>query len=330
MQYGNRAKRCRAGRLSVSAFVAEFSDEISGEVEMGDRNATPNLLLLVGLPCVLIFLTIIILLVLCCVLVKLWRRLRGTDDKDADRDHGSGIDLLPSVKLARPPPPELAYHMAAPLGDPIEGTRHYYTVPHESRRPGRLMQEQNAGASNRSPSPSKRLGHETKRRINSSESEEISKPEIFISMFHNTDRDENPPLVIRIDKVINLPLREDMSVVNSYVRLFFICKIPGLPHRRTWKTKVVRESSDPVFDEEVRYEEMCVEELINSTLHFEVLDYHPHGKHSILGQVDLHLTRVQFTSKEIFDVLTLQPRPAHVRGFGRDEAIQYLETSEML
>ena len=283
---------------------------------MGDRNATPNLLLLVGLPLILIFLTIIILLVLvfvCYCSVKLWRRLRGTDDKDADRDHGSGI--LPSVKLARPPLPELTYHMAAPLGDPIESTRHYYTVPLESRRrPGRLLQEQNAGASSRSPSPSIRLGHETTRCINSSESEEISKPEISISMFHNTDRDENPPLVIRIDKVVNLPLREDMSVVNSYVRLFFICKIPGLPHRRTWKTKVVRKSSDPVFDEEVRYEEMSVEELINSSLHFEVLDYHPHGKHSILGQVDLHLGQVQFTSEEIFSVLTFQPRPAHVRG----------------
>ena len=279
---------------------------------MGDRNATPNLLFLVGLPLTLIFLTIIMLLVLvlvCYCSVKLWRRLRGTD---ADRDRGSSI--FPSLKLARPPPPELAYHMVAPLGDPIEGTRHY-SVPHESRkRPGRLVQEQNAGASSRSPSPSIRLGYETKRHSNSSESEEISKPEIFVSMFHNTDRDENPPLVIRIDKVVNLPLREDMSKVDSYVRLFFICKVPGLPHRRTWKTKVVRESCHPIFAEEVHYEEMSVEELINSTLHIEVLDYHPHGKHSILGQVDLHLTRVQFTSEEIFDVLTLQPHPAHVRG----------------
>ena len=282
---------------------------------MGHQNATPNLLLLVGLPLILIFLAIIVLLVLvfvCYISVKLWQRLRGMD---ADSDRSSSI-LLP-VKLTRPPPLKPAYHMATPLGDPTESARYpYYTVPHESRRHRHgLTEEQNAGASSQSPSPFIRLGYETKRHINSSENGETSKPEVFISLLHNTHGDENAPLVIWIDKAINLPLREDMSKVDSYVRLFFICKVPGLPHRRTWRTKVVKESSDPVFDEEVRYEEMCVEELINSTLHIEVLDYQPHGKHSIMGQVDLRLAQIQFTSEEIFAVLTLQTPPAHVRAF---------------
>ena len=283
---------------------------------MGDSNAAPNLLLLVGLPLILIFVAIIVLLVLlfiCYFSVKLWRRLRGTDVKNTDSDRGS---ILPPVKMTRTPSPELAYHMAAPLGDPTWGKRYpYYTAQHASRRPGSVMHEQSAEASSRSPSQSIKLGYEVKNRTSLSENEEFesSKPEVFISLLHDTDSDENAPLVIRIDKAVNLPLREDMSKVDAYVRLFFICTIPGLPHRRTWRTKVIRESTDPIFDEEVHYEEMCVDELINSTLHIEVLDYQPHGKHSILGQVDLHLAQVQFTSEEIFTVLTLQTHPAHVR-----------------
>ena len=119
--------------------------------EMGHRNATPNLLLLVGLPLILIFLAIIVLLVLvivCYTSVKLWRRLRGTD---ADSNRGSSI--FASVKLTTPPPPKLAYRMAASLGDTTEGARYpYYTVPHENRRhrPG-LTEEQNVGASSQSP-----------------------------------------------------------------------------------------------------------------------------------------------------------------------------------
>ena len=134
---------------------------------MGHQNATPNLLLLVGLPLILIFLAIIVLLVLvfvCYISVKLWQRLRGMD---ADSDRSSSI-LLP-VKLTRPPPLKPAYHMATPLGDPTESARYpYYTVPHESGRHRHgLTEEQNAGASSQSPSPFIRLGYETKRHINS-------------------------------------------------------------------------------------------------------------------------------------------------------------------
>ena len=135
--------------------------------------------------------------------------------------------------------------------------------------------------------------------------EEPSKdPEIFLTLLYNKD---TASLVVRVDRVVGLPFRGDGSEVDAYVRLFFIPKVPELPQRRTSKTKPVGRHSSPVFDEEICYEAMSAEELINSTLHIEVLDYRSYGKHSILGQVGLPLARVKFEKGEATVTLSLHP-----------------------
>ena len=134
-------------------------------------------------------------------------------------------------------------------------------------------------------------------------------PIVFLMLLYNKD---TASLVVRIDRVVGLPFREDGSEVNAYVRLFFIPQSPALPQRRTSKTKA-RRTSAPVFDEEIRYEAMSAEEVINSTLHIEVLDYRSYGKHSILGQADLLLAQVQFEKGEA--AVTLSLHPPKVRQF---------------
>ena len=135
--------------------------------------------------------------------------------------------------------------------------------------------------------------------------EEANKePEIFLTLLYNKD---TASLVVRVDRVIGLPFRGDGSEVDAYVRLFFIPKVPKLPQRRTSKTKSVARDSSPVFGEEICYEAMSAEELINSTLHIQVLDYRSYGKHSTLGQVDLPLVRVQFEKGEASVTLSLHP-----------------------
>ena len=120
-------------------------------------------------------------------------------------------------------------------------------------------------------------------------------PEIFLCLLYNQD---TASLVVKIERVVGLPFREDGAEVDAYVRLFFIPKLPELPQRRTSKTRTARRDSAPVFDEEIRYEAMSAEELINSTLHIQVLDYRSYGKHHILGQVDLPLAQVKFEKGE--------------------------------
>ena len=129
-------------------------------------------------------------------------------------------------------------------------------------------------------------------------------PEIFLTLRYNKD---TASLVVRIERVVGLPFREDGSEVDAYVRLYFAPKLPKLPQRRTSKTRTARRDSAPVFEEEIRYEAMSAEELINTTLHMQVLDYRSYGKHRLLGQADLHLVQVHFENGEASATLTMTP-----------------------
>ena len=115
-------------------------------------------------------------------------------------------------------------------------------------------------------------------------------PEICFQLRYN---EKSNRMVIKIERVTYLPCREDGSMVDAYIRLFFIPKLQELPQRKTSKTQTQRGTS-PVFDEELTYEAMTPEEVINSTLHVEVLDYRSYGKHQILGLGDLPLIQVKF------------------------------------
>ena len=92
-------------------------------------------------------------------------------------------------------------------------------------------------------------------------------PEVNLCLLYKTD---TVSLVVKIERVVRLPFREDGSEVDAYMRLFIIPKLPELPQRRTCKTRTVRKDADPVFDEEICYKAMSAEEMINSTLHVQV------------------------------------------------------------
>ncbi len=136
------------------------------------------------------------------------------------------------------------------------------------------------------------------------ESSREKAPEIFLTLLYNKD---TASLVVRIERVVGLPFRDDGCEVDAYVQLYFIPKVRELPQRKTAKTKTARRNSAPVFEEEICYEALSAEELINSTLHMQVMDYQTYGKHRLLGKVDLHLVQVSFDDGETSVNLTLQP-----------------------
>ena len=137
-------------------------------------------------------------------------------------------------------------------------------------------------------------------------------PELFMCLFYN---EEEAMLTVKVERAIQLPYRADGALVDTYVRLFFIPKLPEMPQRKTGKTEIKRQDNSPVFNEEVQYEAMSMEELINSVLHVEVLDYRFFGKHQVLGQADVSLVQIQFVAGEAPLTLPLTP-PMVRRGRG--------------
>ena len=262
-------------------------------------------------------------------------------------DSGSAalLPYPPSVKLGEPPVPAMSFVMATQLSDPSKsGSRYPFSVhknsssqqqPREDRRPPRLRTKRRGNhkhgngrhvvlaSGDLSSDSSDRTSSDkggaslisgesymtplspSKLATTTSEAGDVPKiPEISLQMIY---REDTASLIVKIDKVVSLPFREDGSAVEAYVRLLFKAKLPDLPQRRTSKTRTQRRETAPVFDEEIRYETMSTVELINSTLHIEVLDYRSYGKHLVLGQADLALAQVQFEKGEASLSLYLYP-----------------------
>lgn len=129
------------------------------------------------------------------------------------------------------------------------------------------------------------------------------RPEVSLCLYY---QENEAMLSVKVERAVSLPQRPEGIPVDPYVRLFFIPKLPELPQRCTSKTKTQKRETSPVFDEIVEYEAMSMEELINSNLHVEVLDYRSYGKHVVLGQADIPLIQVQFVKGEAAITLPLK------------------------
>ncbi len=130
-----------------------------------------------------------------------------------------------------------------------------------------------------------------------------STPKVFFTLFY---QEKNAVLNVMVKKASDLPSHSDGTPVDAYVRLFFIPNLPELPQRKTIKTNTCRRNNSPEFNEEISYSAMSAEELINSNLHVEVLDFRSYGKHVVLGQGDLPLVQVQFVGGEATVTLPLK------------------------
>ena len=135
-------------------------------------------------------------------------------------------------------------------------------------------------------------------------------PEVFLTL---TYLREKTTLVVNVERVVGLPPRDDGAEVDAYVRLFFVPRLPEMAQRKTSKTRTAKRELDPVFHEDIQYEAMSEEELINSTLHVQVLDYRAYGRHNIIGQGELSLGQVPLGEDKEPVVLQLQaPRVSTV------------------
>jgi len=138
-----------------------------------------------------------------------------------------------------------------------------------------------------------------------SEAEEpVQKPEMYFCLkFPEGSTD----FTINVDRVNALPAKPDGTPPDSYVRIFLVPKLANLRQRQTANTQTQRKECSPVFNEDVHYKSMSRDELINSTLQIEVLNYVAQGKHELLGQVAVNLASVNFVDGEAPMKLPLIP-----------------------
>ena len=125
-------------------------------------------------------------------------------------------------------------------------------------------------------------------------------------------------LTVKVEKAAGLPSREDGSPADPYVRMFFVSNAPLVNQRRTSKTHAERKESSPVFGDVIRYQSMPPEELINSIMQIQVLDYRPYGRHPLMAIANLPLGQVEFENEVACLTLPLQlnkARTSSLRGY---------------
>ncbi|XP_049792501.1 synaptotagmin-11 [Schistocerca nitens] len=127
-------------------------------------------------------------------------------------------------------------------------------------------------------------------------------------------------LIVTVVRCRNLPAK-DTSVGSSdpYVKLQLL---PDKLHKV--KTRVLRKTRDPVYDEDFTFYRVTYNELQSITLHFVVLSFDRYSRDDIIGEVFCPLDSVDLVQAET-QQLTLcrdiHPRSLKIRAQGRGEIL---------
>ncbi len=298
----------------------------------------------VGVPILIIIVTLVVILLL--VLAFLYYRSRQSQqDLDSkgvyaplplQEDSGSAPAHLPpktipygsppTISLADPPNPSMQFTMATQLTDTSKTGQRYPFMEQQKQAESRSLRStkqrtkkrgnhghhgslksetssdvsDNSGKSEVRPR-SKQLSASA----SPSDQEEPTPPaEIYLTLAY---KEHSSQFVVNVDRVVSIAPRPNGTAVDSYVRLFVIPKLADLSQRKTASTQIQKNQLSPLFNEDICYESMSKEELINSSLHVDVLDYLPHGKHQLLGHSVVSLANVTFLDGEAPLRLTLSP-----------------------
>lgn len=263
------------------------------------------------------------------------------DDETVRKVHT--LPYPPSVKIASSAYPSMEYSLATQLPQPLDvSSTRYPFIQHQlpgpqgsmqERRPPRLRTKrrgnhkhirgkhvvlngkQETVDSDHSPTPPESIDHSNiriaqippKSRDSSPEdnpSSRKSRPEVTL-VFKYIESEAT--LMIKVNRVVNLPLREDGTEVDGYVRLHFTPALSGTMDVRTTRTQTRRKNSSPVFQEELTYTNINKDDLQEMTLHIEVMDYKSYGKHNVLVQTEVEMRKVKFFDGNSKLTLPLEP-----------------------
>lgn len=126
-------------------------------------------------------------------------------------------------------------------------------------------------------------------------------------------------LVVTIVKCSDLPAK-DLALTSSdpYVKLQLL---PEKQHKV--KTRVLRKTLNPVYDEDFTFYGINYSQLQNITLHFVVLSFDRYSRDDIIGEVVSPLGQLDLTNTENCISLTrdINPRSLKIRSQGRGELL---------
>ncbi|CAH2265165.1 jg16821 [Pararge aegeria aegeria] len=127
---------------------------------------------------------------------------------------------------------------------------------------------------------------------------------------------EKSALVVSVVSCQGLPGREPAGP-DPYVKLQLL---PDKQHKV--KTRVVRKTRCPVYDEDFTFYGIAPHQLSAITLHFVVLSFDRYSRDEIIGEVVSPLSTLQLHSGEAMALCReIQPRSLKMRSVGRGEVL---------
>ncbi|XP_063368287.1 synaptotagmin-4 [Cydia amplana] len=127
---------------------------------------------------------------------------------------------------------------------------------------------------------------------------------------------EKNALVVSVVSCQGLPGREPAGP-DPYVKLQLL---PDKQHKV--KTRVVRKTRCPVYDEDFTFYGLAPHQLPAITLHFVVLSFDRYSRDEIIGEVVAPLSTLQLQSGEAMALCReIQPRSLKMRSVGRGEVL---------
>ena len=213
-------------------------------------------------------------------------------------------DPVPTIKLNDPPPPRVTYHMAMDLSSFELSPK--YSAPalgNDTARRAPLTREFNRcrtkdpelpNAENIFGEKSSPASFKGSPRISVPSEKAASPPELSLTLVYVR---HECVLTVKVERIVGIPSREEGSLADPYISIFFESKIPFLRQRKTSKTHAERKESAPEFGDVIRCDHMSPDELINSTMQIQILDYRPYGRHPLMALANLPLGQVVFENE---------------------------------
>ncbi|XP_039291276.1 synaptotagmin-4 [Nilaparvata lugens] len=131
-------------------------------------------------------------------------------------------------------------------------------------------------------------------------------------------KEEKSKLVVSVVKCMQLPAK-DPSVGSSYPYV----KLQLLPEKRhKVKTRVLRKTCSPVYDEDFTFYGINPAQLQNTTLHFVVLSFDCYSRDDIIGEVFCSLATIDVAdNQELTLCRDIQARSLKIQSQGRGELL---------
>merc|ERR1712172_120920 len=143
------------------------------------------------------------------------------------------------------------------------------------------------------------------------------KPRIFFTVKYSF---EKTALIVTINKCSNLPAKDSTNKTSDpYVKLQLL---PEKQHKV--KTRVVRRTLDPVYDEDFTFYGVHFNQLPILTLHFVVLSFDRYSRDDVVGEVMVELEGMDLSGSETCPLSLareITPRSDKLRSQGRGELL---------